>query len=660
MEQQDKADFDDTPAGKHRRWSVELKSAEKKAEKFNKSGTEIVKRFLDERDTKTRGETRWNIFSANVITLQAMLYDRPPSASVARRFADADDDLARVAGEILERNLNADIEDSGETFELAMLSALEDRLLPGLGVVRVRYEPQMGMSEPVAAILDPDTGEEQAPGIEAQEVKEGEECETDYVHWQDFRWSPSRTWAEVRWVAFKALMSRTQLAKRFGDAVAKLIPLAAKKDRTEDKGETPWSRAEVWEVWDKETETVVWWCEGYSKLLDEKADPLGLDGFFPCPRPMMANTTTSSLMPRADFVLAEDLYNEVDTISTRITMLERAIRVTGAYDKANDALKDVVNGGDNKLYPVDNWAMFAEKGGLRGAVDYFPLEQISAALSTLRDYRRELMDALREITGMSDVMRGQAADSGSTATEQRIKARASGVRVRKLQNEFVRFATDVQKLKAEVILKHFDANTILDRSNCARTADAQLAPQAVALLKSNASDYRIEVKAETVALADFDALKSERMDVLAALATFFQAAAPVAQQIPGSEPYLLRMLQWTMSGMRGAATMEGILDQAITAAQKRADAVAAAPPQPQQDPKLLALQLKGQQDLAKTQADLQADLVRTQAETQAHAAQEQAQAEWNTREAAAKAQIQAATKAQQPRRDMDGRPWGPT
>jgi hypothetical protein len=632
---------DEKPGDKVRRWATELEAAKKKGEKFVKNGERVVKRFLDERESKTSDSTRWNLFTANVITQQAMLYDRPPRASVSRRFADSLDDVARVAGEILERQLNTDIEEDGESFELAIYNALEDRLLPGLGVARVRYEPRFATVAAVAARVD-ESGVEVAPEVPASEVKEGEEVEVDYVHWQDFLWSPSRTWDEVRWVAFRALMSRRQAVKRFGD-VGQQIPLNAKKERDESKSETPWGRAEVWEIWDKETETVLWYCPGFATMLDEKADPLQLDGFFPCARPMMANTTTSSLMPRADYVLCQDLYEEVDSVSTRITMLERAIRVTGVYDKANGEIAKVVDGGDNKLYPVDNWAMFAERGGVKGAVDWLPLDQVVAALTALRDYRRELMDALREISGMSDIMRGQAADTGATATEQRIKARASGVRMRRMQNEFVRFATDIQKLKAQIILKHFDAATILERSNCERTADAPYAQKAVELLKSGASKFRIEVKAESVALADFDALKSERMEVLQGLATFFQAAAPVAQQMPGSLPFMLEMLQWTVSGFRGASEMEGILDRAIAGAQQQA----AAPQQPAPpDEKLLALQLKGQNDLAKTQADLQADLQRTQAETQANAQREQDQARWNTQEAAAKAQISAASRAQ--------------
>ena len=648
---EDAKPMDDSPGGQQNRWIVELDAATKVLEKWHKRGESVLKAYLDERDgADAKGETRWNLFHANVTTLRAMLYGRPPQASVSRRFADASDDEARVAGEMLERLLNTDIETDGDGFCQALQHALEDRLLPGMGQVRVRYEVETEMGEATPAQVDPMTGAELAPEVPAQESKSSEEAEVDYVPWRDFLWSPARVWREVRWVAFRADMSREALVERFGEEVGRVVPLNSKASKdteeTDARKSHPWDRASVWEVWDKETERVLWIVRGHSMPLDVKEDPLGLDGFFPCPRPMLANCTTSKLLPVPDYALAQDLYVDINTVSTRITLLEEAIRVTGVYDRSADGVQSILSrqSNGNQLYPVDNWAMFSEKGGLRGVVDWFPLEQITGAMMTLRDYRRELVDALYQVTGMSDIMRGQG-DSGSTATEQGIKARFGSVRVQALQDEFARFASDTQKLKAEIVAKHFDVATILARTNMDKTPDAQLAPAAAQLIKSEGNAYRIEVKPEAVSLQDFAALRSERTEVLMALSTFLQSAGPLMVQTPAAAPYLLEMLQWSFTGLRGASAIEGVLDRAIAAAQQ-----AAANPQPQgqqgPDPKLLAQQMKGQQDMQKVQAELQADLVRTKAEVEADAQREQNQAVWNVREQAQKQQISDASKAQ--------------
>ena len=38
-----------------------------------------------------------------------------------------------------------------------------------------------------------------------------------------------------------------------------------------------------------------------------------------------------------------------------------------------------------KLIPVESWSMFAEKGGLKGAVDLLPLQDVVSALLALQD-----------------------------------------------------------------------------------------------------------------------------------------------------------------------------------------------------------------------------------------------------------------------------------
>lgn len=637
--------FEETPRGHAQRLAVEFAAARRELEKWHSTGERVLKRFRDEREARDNGDTRWNFFSANIITQRAMLYGRTPAVSVTRRFADAQDDVARVAGEMLERLLNSDIERDTDSYRLALQYALDDRLLPGLGNVRVRYVVDFEKKE-VAAKLHPETGAELAPGY-SQEGKSREDVETDYVHWKDQLWSPSRVFGEVRWWAFRAEMSRQQLVERFGEEVGKVVPLNAKRLGASEKDgdaqrHNPWGRAEVWEVWDKESRRVLWYVEGYSQTLDEKEDPLGLEGFWPFPRPMLANVTTSSLVPRPDFALAQDLYDELDVVSTRITLLERAIRVAGVYNKENSALKRLVSeAAQNELIPVDNWAAFAEKGGVKGAVDWLPLEQIVTALTALRDYRRELKDGLYEITGMSDIMRGQASDVGTTATEQSIKAKFGSVRVQSLQDEFARFASDVQKLKAEIISKHFDANTILERSNIRFTPDAQLAQQAVELVKSELACYRVEVKPESVSMTDFAALKQERMEVMAGISTFLQAAAPIAQAVPGSMPFLLQMLQWAVAGLKGSSGIEGVLDQAITASQAAQQQQAAQPQTQQPDPKVQAAQLKAQADIQKSDKELQADLIRYQAEARLEEAKQRTQTEWNVKEHVLTKQIDA-------------------
>jgi hypothetical protein len=632
--------FEDSPHGWAQRWAVEIAAARKELSNWHASGDRIVDRYQDERhSSQEEADTRWNLFTANVQTQQALLYGKTPKVSVSRKFGDANDDVARVAGELLERLLNCDVERDGDTFTEALGYALQDRLLPGFGIVRLRYEatfekppaPSEG-----AGVLD-------SPTVEPR--KTYEDVATDYVHWRDVLWSPARVWHEVRWVAFRAEMSREQVETRFGKEFVDAIPYRVTRKEEGEKLNDPWARAEVWEIWDKDSRRVFWWVEGYGQTLDSKDDPLSLSRFFPCPRPMLANAVTRKVVPRPDFVLAQDLYNEIDLLSTRITLLERAIAVRGVYDRSSTEVKRLLSeAGRNELIPVENWAMFAEKGGVKGVVDWLPLEQIVAALTVLSERREVTKAALFEITGMSDLIRGQAAAAGATATEQSIKARFASVRLQALQDDFARFATEVQRMKAEVIGRLYDDATIIERSNVLHTPDADMAAPAIALLRERMAHYRVEVKPEAVSMSDFSEMKSEGLEVIGALTQFVSAMAPMAQQLPGSMSYMLQLLQWCLARLKGSSEVEGILDRAIAQAEQAAAQQTQQPPPP--DPKVVAQQMKGQQEMEKVQAETQARLVELQAEVQADQQREANQMQFNVAEARQKAAISAAFRPQ--------------
>lgn len=653
-------EFDDSPQSQQRRWAAEFEAAEKDTKKWRKRGARIVKRFRDERDDKDAEARRWNVFSSNIQTITAILYGQVPQTDVGRRFDDAADDVARVAGLIAERALNADIQTPEDGFAAALAHVLQDRLLPGLGVCRIRYEVDEEEVPEVPAALHPETGEELAPAVPATTQVTREDVRTDYVQWGDFRWSPARTWQEVRWVAFACDMSRRELVEAFGQEVADAVPLNAKRtgeadatEKDDGKKRTPWARAQVWEVWSKEDEKVYWYVDGARGVLRIEEDPLGLPGFFPCPRPLIANPTTDTLVPVPDFALAQDLYDEVDDLTTRIQLLQKAIQVRGVYDKTAEGVQRLLQEsayGRNELIPIDGWAAFLEKGGLQGVIAWLPLEMLVAALDKLREVRQETLQAIYQVTGMSDILRGQASEGDVTATEQRIKARFGSARMRALQQDFARLASETQQLKLWVMCSHFQPETLLERSNIAATPDAALAQQAVALLQSKAGMWRVQVKPETVAMEDLGEKRTEATDFVTALSTFLTSAAPLATAAPGSTPALLQLLGVVLTRFKFADEVEGIIDGAVA----QAKAAQQQPAMPQPDPKVVAAQAtaqaKGAVDMQKAQLDHQLEMQKLAAEVQAEQAKQAAQTQQNLREEAGRAliKVQAARSMPQP------------
>ena len=608
----ERSDFKDTPTGWYKRWDSEMTAAKKRVRKWHNQGDKIQARYADRRGMQgSRGYStdevgaggnafRVNLFNANINTMRSMLYGSTPMVDVARRFADADDDPARVSSLILNRMLNTSIESSGDDYKSTLQYSLDDRLLPGLGMARIVYECETEDID-IPPVLDGEGGVVAEGYTETRLISEA--CPVRYVHWDDFMWGWARTWSEVPWIAFKSFLTKDQATKRFGEEYAKQLNYKNKsinalvnKRLTAEEAADAWDRAEVWEIWDKNTHKVFWWSYGFERILDIKKDPLNLYGFWPVPEPMLANCVSNLLLPQPDFAIAQDLYNEIDELETRIGIITTAVRVVGVYDETNDGVKRMLEEGfENDLIPLKNWGAFAEKGGMDGAVDWMPLQDIVQALEKLVQQRSDAMILLQEVTGMQDILLGKAGPSRETTGNRDHRAQYASIRVQALQEEFARFASDLMCLKAEVIGKHFEAMTIIRNSNILYTEDGQneqLLASAIALIKKpEEGAYRIEVRPESVAMVDYDKQRMERSEFIGSVATFMQAAAPLAQIDPESTPTMISLLKWAVAGFKGSQEVEGVLDRAIESLQ-------AAAQQPQQP--------EGEQEPSEAELDMQA------------------------------------------------------
>ena len=534
-----------------------------------------------------------------------MLYGNLPKVDVSRRYQDSDDDVGRVAAETMERLLNCDINDNSDEYDTVLRTTLLDRLTAGLGVGRVRYDFKTAMQS-----------DEQGQQIEKVV---SEKAPIDYFFFQDVLWSWARTWSEVRWVAFRSYMTKDEIIERFGQEVADKVELKQQhskesESRDESDKQTAWMKAEVWEIWDKDKRQVIWYSKGCDKVLETKPDPLNLAKFFPCPRFFIANPTSTLFIPTPDYHLCQDLYNEIDSLQTRISVITDAVKVVGVYDSSSESLKRVFKEGiDNTLIPVDNWAMFAEKGGIRGQIDWVPIQDIVSTLDKLRGLRDETISLLQQISGMSDIMRGGVDNQYEGVGQSNMKAKFGSIRIQALQDEFAQFASDLMSLKAEVIAKHFDPLSIARYSNMQNSIDKELLPQAIDLIKQfDDARLRIEIRPESVAMVDYAQIKAERTDYINALSMFMQSSAPLMDADPAAKPFLLKMLQWGLAGFKGSQEIEGVLDKAIEAAEK--------PPaegENQPDPAQQAMQMQAQIDMQKEQAKQQGELAKIQAKAQA-------------------------------------------
>ena len=595
------SDFKNSPQGLAQRWNLEISASKQELTKFHEDSKRIVHRYLDKRDDFGRDQSRVNLFWSTMQVLLSMLYARPPKADVSRSWQDSDDDQARVAGTIMQRLLNRSFDDNVSPWDSAVRNGIEDWLTVGMGQMWLRYEVK---TEPytIEAVIDPLSGVELSPATEAERIVE-EDAPCDYVYWNDFFWSPARTWAEVRWVARRVYMTKDQLVERFGKDIANIVPLVRQnKDgntRNDSPEYDPWNKGEVFEIWCKENKKVYWYANGADVILDVKDDPLGLENFFPCPKPLVANVTTSNFMPRADYIFAQDQFNELDEINTRITWLTRAAKIAGVYDKtAGDSVGRMFSqAAENQLVPVDNWAMFAEAGGVKGKIDFAPIDQVVNCINQLRQYRQDKVMQIYEVLGVSDVMRGSSKAS-ETATAQQIKAQFGSTRVQLKQFYIAEWICNGLRIKAEIICKHFQPETMIRRSNIERTPDAQYAFQAIELLKNEEmAEYRINIEADSMAALDWAAERDAAVQFMQGFGAFVSQVTPMAQGNPEAAPMFMQLLKWAVAKFRVSTEIESVIDQSIASAQQKL-AQPPAPPQPTIDQQIELKKIESQQQIA--------------------------------------------------------------
>lgn len=587
--------YDESPAGLQRRWTLEVEAAEKAAKSFRDEAEAAVKAFHEK-----------GLFFADVHTKESNLSGNP-KIRARRRFADAADDVARVSADALERLLNTDLERDSDGYRRALHHAKSDWVRVGLGQIRFRYVVE---TEPTDPVIDPATGAELEP---AGERKTFEDVECDYVHWGKYLYSPCDTWSDVRWQGYWLDLSREECRRQFGDALGSQVPMQTRSEgRSDEVAEGPWCRAKVLEIWSKEDRRVYHFAKGMKQILKVTEDTLGLPGFFPSPEPLIANGTTSKVEPKATYHVVKSRYEEAEELHKRIKRLVKMVRLSGAYDANNEGLEKLLDDAyDGKLVPVKNWASLVDKGGMQSAVAFLPLKETIDTILALSDRLVRVKMEIYEISGSSDIMRGQSAER-ATATTDRIKARAFGMRVQTEQDELARFASDAQRIRAAIIANHFDAATIVQRSNIETNTDPALVAQAVEMLKSDIAKYRIDVDAESLAMTDYDAVQQEGIAIMQATGEFFAKFGPVMQGSPQIGGFALELYQQMISGFRGSERYEGIIDRAVSQLKQMA---AAPKPPPPPDPKAETEKIKAGAVQVKAQAEVmkaQAGIVKTQ------------------------------------------------
>jgi hypothetical protein len=475
-------------------------------------------------DQSEEGKTsRYAMLWSNIETLAPAVYSKPPAAVVERRWNDKDP-IGREGSEILERAINFQFDYND--FDSCFKKITQDYLLYGRAVPRLYYDPEM--ESPVDGCEDEgvplDTVDVEGPQASQQlynkappeqdlddeddgapaesgplpapggyganqpppELIKFEHVKIVFVNRDDFVHSKARTWEEVDWIAFRAYLSKSAWRKRFGDEE---FPGADQGSGPREAGrsgaadESIKDKRAVWEIWDKVTGKVFWVSDGVDHFLSDKKhnqndkdhgkeDPyLKLSGFFPCPKPAYGTLLNNSLEPVPDFVQYQDQCEEINILTRRIAALTEQLKLVGFYpggprgEGVPEIEAAIRPGFENRMIALKSMDVLSQ-GGQKGVVPivFLPIEMVANIIKECVELRKQLIEDVYQIFGISDIMRGDGKAS-ETATAQNIKAQYGSVRIKTRQNELARLCRDVVRMAGEIIATQFTQPTLAKMTN---------------------------------------------------------------------------------------------------------------------------------------------------------------------------------------------------
>ena len=622
-------------------WDEELKGAEKIMRTWREVAEKINQRYTKESKLDSMSD-EFNVLWSNIQVMIPEVYSREPIPLVRRRYRDKDV-VGRIAAEMLERAIRTDMENderAGHPMHGVLDKAALDMLLIARGVAWNRYDPEI-------------LGE----GDESQLVSESSPVE--FIGMEEFLHKPVKTWEEnVRsgWVARMVNMTRDEGLRRFGDIFEK-VPLKEHREleNTRNSG-TPvtssvLAEAAVWEIWDAERKEVIWICREYrDQELDRKDDPLGLDGFFPCPCPAYSSPSNTSLIPTPDFSQYQPLANELDRITKKINRLTKALRVAGYYDQSMEGLAKLLQetNEEDKLISVAGMSSLAGKGGLQGVVQYLPMKEIAETIAALYAARQETKNTIYEVTGISDIMRGQVNQYEKLGQSQ-LKANNANRRIAKRKESIEMLAVGLLRRKAEIIAEHYSPELIRELSGFDRmseirrlreNAEMQLQQQAqqtgqppppgavdqyidnvfkqmIGLIRDDRlRGFVLEIETNSTVLANESEEQERRNQFLESSASFLREAVVAAQQVPQIAPLLGEMMLFGVRGFRTGRSLESAFEDAIESMRQGGGQGGQDQQAQQQQQEQQQAQVAAQMEQAKMQAEMQIMQAKTQADMQ--------------------------------------------
>jgi hypothetical protein len=575
-------------------WLDRIRQSEKREEDWIKQAQQAEKAYLSDAGTSVVGGKVYdfNILHSNIETMLPAVFNSSPMPDIRERFRVGNETpeaaVSKEVAQVLERTILLQTDDAALVTEAEGLT--QDALLAGRGVLRIKFEADEEII-PGQPVIDPMTGmpmiaEDGMPLMGPDDVRiVNERVIYEAVSWRDYREGPAKRWKDVPWVAFRHCIPWEQVEDiRDPEIKAILAGGDTTYDRPNGKADT-----HIWEIWCKDTRRVYMIVAGSGEVLSIQDDPMELSQFFPCVQPAQPVMATGTRTPVCPFTIWRPLAEELEKITRRINRITEGLKVRGLTIGSMEDLERLAQADDNTLVVASGIEGFVSAGGnLDNAIAWWPIERAIQVLRELYSAREQTKAMIYEITGISDIIRGDSRAS-ETATAQSIKAQFASLRIMKLQNMIERACRDIFVLTAEVICTKFSIETLQ------QITGIPITPPMAQMLQSSLNHYRIDVESDSTVRADLGRRRGEIAEFLQGTATYFSTMAPIVQQAPPLAGPIMNMYAAFARQFSLGRQAENALEQMVEMAQQAAQQ----PPPP--DPRAIAAEARAKAEAEKVE-----------------------------------------------------------
>jgi hypothetical protein len=330
----------------------------------------------------------------------------------------------------------------------------------------------------------------------------------------------------------------------------------------------------------------------------DNSDLYGLSGFFPCSAPLIMNNSTDEFWPTPEYFQIMDITDDVNNIVTRMILLTKAIRCRFFFDSSIPVLQQLISetgeGGGIGVPDLER-ILIQGKGTLQTLVAYLPVDEMITGLKNMYEAFEQRLQMFYNITGLSDLLRGQTPNDGTQKTngEKQLEAKFALNRMEEPQRKVQEWIKDNYQILMEMALKMFSDESI-DEYVTPKTLDEEDRQRYVAaldLLRNNKRRrFRVDFETDSTIAINDQWKRQQAIETANVITKMQESVAKTAETMPELAESQLKLMQHVV----GELTDGKLFLDEIKASIEDVIEKVKQPKEPEPNVDMMKVQLEGQ------------------------------------------------------------------